>query len=133
MDEKEGFNIIGHCKLLQLSSCLVGEFWSDYSDHTLLNANVLSSLQDFIGSPTVFSGYVNICPWTCVCSLPLLLALCMEAYAEGWPRELPWGFKHSLGFEGTLVEAVGCGVGSARRDYLQNEGRETLRAVTTSL
>lgn len=47
VDEKEGIVVIGHCKLLQLSSCLAGEFWSDYSGHTLLDADVLSSLQKF--------------------------------------------------------------------------------------
>ena len=71
-----------------------------------------------------------------MCSLPLLHAVRAEAHTGGWPWEPALGIQtFSWACRDSAVEVARCGAGSARRDYLQNENevRETLRAMTTSL
>lgn len=53
-----------------------------------------------------------------------------------WPWEPALEIKlFSWACRGSAVEVAGCGAGNSRRDYLQNENevKETLRAMTTSL
>jgi len=129
--EEKSINIMGHCKFPQVLMSR-DEFWLKYSGSHLMDANILSSLWQYwgglTGSPTVFRGDVKIW-WTCMCCLPLLIALWAEAHAgksHGSPRwRFEYGFLGSL--QGLSVRASWRGAGSARRTLMQNKFRETLR------
>lgn len=129
--EEKSNNIMSHCKFPQVLMSR-GEFWLKYSGSCLMDANILSSLWQYwgglIGSPTVFRGDVTVW-WTCMCCLPLLVALWAEAHAEKSHGSPPWRFEYGFwgSLQGLSVRASCCEAGSIRRTLMQNKFRETLR------
>lgn len=107
--EEKSNNIMGHCKFPQVLMSR-GEFWLKYSGSCLMDANILSSLWQYwgglTGSPTVFRGDVTVW-WTCMCCLPLLVALWAEALQRRVMGAHPGDLNMVFGeLAGTLSEGL---------------------------